>query len=117
MSRAQIAYHADFVIFPLLIAGLIWWQDISALWLATIPAGLVTWTLVEYILHRFVFHRIPVIRDAHDLHHVNPKSFSGSAPSLVTLPIAAAVIFGSQTLLSDQGLAVGFIIGYLIYGA
>jgi hypothetical protein len=37
---------------------------------ALLAAGVVTWTLAEYVVHRFVLHGL--VTNQHGLHHANP---------------------------------------------
>jgi cyclopropane-fatty-acyl-phospholipid synthase len=37
---------------------------------ALLAAGVVTWTLAEYFVHRFVLHGL--VTNQHGLHHANP---------------------------------------------
>src|SRR5437016_340693 len=65
------------------------------LWL--VPIGLLIWTLVEYILHRFVFHTHVAIRNtwirgivnaSHLAHHAAPRDPN----RLLVIPLYGAVI-------------------------
>jgi sterol desaturase/sphingolipid hydroxylase (fatty acid hydroxylase superfamily) len=51
------------------------------------------WTLLEYLLHRFVLHRIPTFARMHAVHHASPRAFVGTPTwvSLLTLWIAIFV--------------------------
>jgi dihydroceramide fatty acyl 2-hydroxylase len=106
----------------------------SWLWRGTAPAvvaglalsGIVLWTLVEYALHRMVFHSIPRSPAgqkfhflAHGIHHLDPNDPS----RLVFPPLAAAglglILYASLELLLPTGTALalfgGLILGYLAY--
>ena len=37
--------------------------------------GLATWRLVEYAIHRFVYHHAPLFSALHDSHHQAPNEF------------------------------------------
>src|SRR5207253_6647307 len=41
-------------------------------WLAAMLLGMLFWTPIEYLLHRFVFRHVPVIEVMHDRHHRDP---------------------------------------------
>ena len=66
MQLTKTAYYADFVIYAALIGILIsivavgahWTERLK--WLAALMTGGAAWTLLEYLLHRFVLHRLPV---------------------------------------------------------
>ena len=88
--------------------------------------GMFCWTLVEYVLHRFVFHMIGeseraqrIIYVMHGNHHHFPRDkerlFMPPVPSLIIASILFSVFY------SLMGKYVfmffpGFILGYLMYG-
>ena len=88
-------------------------------------AGLVFWTFVEYLLHRWVFHwepRSPRLREflypMHNLHHDVQEWDRLVAPPLLAIPLWMTilgicwVVLGSPTIFPFFG---GFTIGYLGY--
>lgn len=97
------------------------WQ-ISLLFLV----GMFCWTLVEYILHRFVFHMIGeseraqrVIYVMHGNHHHFPRDkerlFMPPVPSLIIASILLSLFY----LVMGKSVFMffpGFILGYLMYG-
>jgi dihydroceramide fatty acyl 2-hydroxylase len=90
-------------------------------------SGFLSWGLIEYGLHRFIFHydarsRVGrrLLYQAHLAHHENPKASTGNFASLcLTAPIAAAywlvawVATGSWPAASY--LFIGMAVGYLYY--
>lgn len=87
--------------------------------------GLLSWTLAEYILHRFIYHKI---KDAsydsgfqymfHGIHHAYPNDKSKTVLPPLPSIIIAALFFGLfYLLLGENALAFspGFVIGYSIY--
>jgi dihydroceramide fatty acyl 2-hydroxylase len=98
------------------------WAPLAGLWFG----GLVLWTLVEYILHRFFFHTAPKgpagIKAhflAHGIHHYDP--FDGTRLVFPPLPATgiALVIYGLFELVWPTGIAcavmAGLLTGYLLY--
>jgi sterol desaturase/sphingolipid hydroxylase (fatty acid hydroxylase superfamily) len=88
-------------------------------------AGLFVWTLVEYILHRWIFHwqpRSPRLRDrfypVHQLHHDVQEWDRIVAPPLMAVPLVVILLgivwlcLGQPTVFPFFG---GFLIGYLVY--
>jgi sterol desaturase/sphingolipid hydroxylase (fatty acid hydroxylase superfamily) len=89
-------------------------------------AGMLSWTLFEYLLHRFIFHFIAesprmqrIIYIIHANHHEYPRDkerlFMPPAPSL----ILASIVFSLQYLLLGKDVFMffpGFLLGYLMYG-
>lgn len=91
-----------------------------------IMAGLLCWTLAEYLLHRFLFHakinnnkskRIQYI--LHGNHHHFPRDkqrlFMPPVPSIFLASIWELFFFGLMGVASLPFFS-GFILGYLLYG-
>jgi 4-hydroxysphinganine ceramide fatty acyl 2-hydroxylase len=87
--------------------------------------GLFFWTIVEYTLHRFVFH--PPMTNAffrklyfysHGIHHeaMNDATRLVMPPS-VSVPLAIGIYFASRAVLGNLGLPffTAFVTGYAIY--
>jgi len=123
MRLSKALYFGDFVAAPVAIAvlavvALSGRSLLSAcLWLVAIGAGLVAWTLVEYVIHRWVYHRIPFFEKFHDAHHEEPLSLIG-APSFIGI-VAILVLFFLPFLAAGLpfagGFASGVLVGYCIY--
>jgi sterol desaturase/sphingolipid hydroxylase (fatty acid hydroxylase superfamily) len=93
--------------------------------------GLFLWTLVEYTMHRFVFHFPPhtpwqerVSFLFHGVHHAQPQSKTRLVmPPAVSIPLALilyGIVYGVVGLLLGARLWVapmfaGLLIGYLVY--
>ena len=89
--------------------------------------GFLSWGLLEYILHRFVFHleAIPVfghtfVNASHLAHHENPKATDNLFASLkLSVPIAtvywllARAVLG--TWVAASYLFIGLVAGYFCY--
>jgi sterol desaturase/sphingolipid hydroxylase (fatty acid hydroxylase superfamily) len=99
--------------------------------LAFFAAGLLIWTLLEYGLHRFVFHvqvpiRNPRLRDlvnaSHMSHHASPrdpeKVLVHPGYGLVISAVIYAVIFAiCRSALSTAAMMAGIWAGFLYYEA
>lgn len=91
----------------------------------SIAIGCLIWTLVEYLIHRFIFHgKLPFDTFKkfqffmHGYHHVRPTDPNRLVlPLIVTLPLTILIylvykhIFGVYA----EGIFVGFVLGYLSY--
>jgi sterol desaturase/sphingolipid hydroxylase (fatty acid hydroxylase superfamily) len=88
--------------------------------------GLAWWSLMEYLLHRFVFHFRPdnawgrrlhfIIHGVHHDHPHDPMRLV--MPPSVSLPLAALVFLLFRALLGPEWslpFFAGFLIGYLVY--
>jgi sterol desaturase/sphingolipid hydroxylase (fatty acid hydroxylase superfamily) len=126
MHLSKAGYYADFVVYPLLILSLLGYQLVQigagALRLAMLVvlcvAGVGLWTLTEYVLHRYVLHRVPILHAMHEAHHSDPAALVGT-PSWVSalLFMVAAFLpawwaFGT---LAASALTAGLMLGYLSY--
>jgi sterol desaturase/sphingolipid hydroxylase (fatty acid hydroxylase superfamily) len=89
-------------------------------------AGMLGWTLFEYVMHRFVFHFVAdspraqrIIYVMHGNHHEYPRDkerlFMPPVPSLI---IASLVFYLVKLAMGNQVFMFfpGFVFGYLIYG-
>jgi len=105
-----------------------WWHV-----LISVVIGLLIWPLVEYLLHRFVFHFSPknpsekmkrMLFLMHGIHHAQPREKTRLVmPPVVSIPLAAVfygILYGLVgKLLGFQnyvdGIFAGFLIGYVTY--
>jgi sterol desaturase/sphingolipid hydroxylase (fatty acid hydroxylase superfamily) len=88
-------------------------------------AGVLGWSLVEYLMHRYSFHHVPTTRLqvaigylTHGVHHAYPDDARRWVlPLVVTIPVGAA-IFGAGALVLGVASVpwfAGFMHGYLMY--
>jgi sterol desaturase/sphingolipid hydroxylase (fatty acid hydroxylase superfamily) len=102
--------------------------NMTGAWIAAIfLIGVFTWTLFEYIMHRWVFHMVAesdrakhIVYIIHGNHHHYPRDrerlFMPPVPSL----ILACSLFGFFYLLMGTYVFAffpGFLLGYLLYGS
>lgn len=88
-------------------------------------AGLLAWTLTEYVLHRWVFHWQPkneklreFLYPMHELHHDVQEWDRLLAPPMMAIPLFSAIVAGFFWLLGTPTVfpfTGGFTIGYLCY--
>jgi sterol desaturase/sphingolipid hydroxylase (fatty acid hydroxylase superfamily) len=115
-----------YIPFSLVLLALGWQQGLAPTTMAGwYAAGLLIWSLVEYVMHRFSFHHTPTTDRqvafaylVHGVHHAYPDdSRRWVMPIVVTLPVGA-VLLGVFALalgtLAPPAFA-GFTHGYLIY--
>jgi sterol desaturase/sphingolipid hydroxylase (fatty acid hydroxylase superfamily) len=124
MRLSRIGYYADFYVYPALLISLagaaLWGADVSdaTKWISTFLLCLALWTLVEYLMHRFILHHVPYIREMHDDHHVNELEPIGT-PTYLSLSLHGLLVFFPALLVSDFAMAsaasCGLMLGYLWY--
>jgi 4-hydroxysphinganine ceramide fatty acyl 2-hydroxylase len=123
---------SPFICYVPLAGGLaLWgWHDVALPEVAKpalIAVGLLVWTLIEYLLHRFLLHSHPqaprllaVVEKLHLGHHRDPRDEAKiTVPVFASLPIACGLL-ALFRLISGSGemaalLLVGSIAGYLYY--
>ncbi len=130
-SLSKVPFYVPLIVYIPVILFFGW----KALWVARMgvlsfigwyAAGLMSWTLIEYVLHRFVFHFHP--RSAwgrrihfifHGVHHDYPNDAKRLVmPPSASIPLAVLFYLLFDLLLpQDQLYAVfpGMLTGYLIY--
>lgn len=92
-----------------------------------IGVGVLSWTLIEYVLHRFIFHYSPrsafgkkLVYAAHLSHHENPRATNRLFSSLlVSVPIATPYVLLSWIVTGSMQAAsylfAGLTAGYFCY--
>lgn len=124
IEHSRRSYRADFALYGLaclLLSAILLLagppeQGLRLLGLAV--GGLVGWTLLEYVLHRFVLHGLPPFKRWHAEHHRRPRALI-CTPTLLSATLIAALVFAPALLLGDWwqacALTVGLLGGYLMY--
>jgi len=125
MRQSRLSYFADFVITSVLLAWLIGWEFETRrsalhlfLWLNGAVAGVLLWTLIEYLVHRILFHHVGYFERLHDAHHDHPTDYIGAPPGIGPLALLGlAYLFSARAMGGELtgALASGLLIGYLIY--
>jgi sterol desaturase/sphingolipid hydroxylase (fatty acid hydroxylase superfamily) len=125
MQMSKVGYYGDFVLYALLVVCLAAravhsgsWQ-VMAPWLLAALAGAFGWTLLEYAMHRFALHGLPILSEMHAGHHVAPRALIGT-PSIVTMTVLMVVVFLPLWRYCSYNLAAGvtagLALGYFWYG-
>jgi sterol desaturase/sphingolipid hydroxylase (fatty acid hydroxylase superfamily) len=118
-----MSYYADFVIVPLLIAVLAVSAPIGvsqawlAAWAGWAVGGYAAWTVFEYMVHRFVYHRVPLFKRIHDAHHADPAGLIG-APPVIGPAMLMLLWYTPMTGIGPvaaSGFAAGGLVGYFAY--
>ncbi len=123
-EHGRVAYLADFALYASAATTLAVLLAVAAPherraeMLAFALAGLAAWTLVEYLLHRFVLHGLQPFRTWHAEHHRRPRALIGT-PTILSAGLIAALVFVPALVLSDLwracALTFGLLAGYLVY--
>jgi sterol desaturase/sphingolipid hydroxylase (fatty acid hydroxylase superfamily) len=112
----RIRHFGDFVTIPAAITVFVGLAGMHRLHLVVV--GFAAWTLLEYAVHRFVFHRFPLGRRLHQLHHDHPSDPDAERSSLTTpllaLPIGWLLI-GVAGVGDGSAIFAGLLLGYLAF--
>ncbi len=117
-----------FVIYIPVVGVLLYYTYLSvplAIAAAAFGIGMLFWTVIEYILHRFLFH-IPQTNKvfsaiyfySHGIHHDAPRDATRLVmPPGASIPLAVSLFFLYRWLIPEFYLpfTAGFITGYVIY--
>jgi sterol desaturase/sphingolipid hydroxylase (fatty acid hydroxylase superfamily) len=123
MSQTKIGYYADLFFYPFVVGGLLLYEfsgrgsALHARWWLAFVCGAMLWTLVEYLLHRFVYHEVAVIKDLHEKHHARPSDFVGSPMWVGIVGFSFflclfALLWGIEIAV---GMTCGLMVGYVSY--
>lgn len=125
MQLSKASYYSDFVIYPVVVIGLVGVAGAHATWmtarecLSGCIAGAVLWTLLEYGLHRIALHHMPLFSPMHALHHNAPLDYIGT-PSWVSVTVWLGVVLLPVWVFAGfavaSGLTAGVMLGYWWYG-
>ena len=112
----RIRHLGDFVTVPLAIVIFV---DVAGVYrLYLVLAGAAGWTLLEYLVHRFVFHQYSLGRRLHQLHHDHPNDPDAESSSFTTplfaLPIGVFLIVTAGVEVGSAIFA-GLLLGYLAF--
>ena len=125
IEHSRFAYRADFAFYGTAVLSLAaflgvdgrreQWPSITTL----VLLGGAGWTLIEYLLHRFVLHGVQPFRGWHAQHHRQPGERLG-APTVLSAALIFAFVFlpalALGTLCQACALTLGVLAGYLAYG-
>lgn len=124
MKMSKFGYFSEFLLFPplVLVAMLVAFRGSAPpqplLWALVYGAGLIAWTLFEYLLHRVLFHHAPLLAPIHDRHHKSPNDFIGT-PAWVSVLVGLVAIAAPAWATLGFGLGTaataGLVTGYLWY--
>jgi len=123
MPIGKFLYFGDFAVIPvavLLFAGVALFDrglEAALAWALSLIVGIVVWTLIEYLVHRFLYHGAPILTALHDAHHRDPAAYIG-VPSFLSSGLIVAVCYlplrGYEPILAD-GFTSGVLLGYAGY--
>jgi sterol desaturase/sphingolipid hydroxylase (fatty acid hydroxylase superfamily) len=107
MKMSKFGYFSEFLLFPplILLTTLLAFRSSippqPTIWAAVYGGGLVCWTVIEYLLHRLLFHHAPILARIHESHHDSPQDLIGT-------PAWASMLFGVITIACPSWAVFGF---------
>ncbi len=126
LEQSRAAYRADFVFYAVSSGSLAAYLVLTSpsaergSLVALVLLGLVGWSLLEYLLHRFVLHGLQPFQRLHAEHHLRPTALIGT-PTVFTALLFALFLAGPAWLLADRwqacALMLGVLGGYLAYAS
>jgi sterol desaturase/sphingolipid hydroxylase (fatty acid hydroxylase superfamily) len=123
MRLSRAGFFADFYVYPAVAGTFVAVAAVTArdrwvAWSSAIAVGVFAWTFFEYLLHRYVLHHVPWIREQHDAHHNEQKALIGT-PTYITLGLMLVLVALPSILAAGlavgSGFTAGMMLGYLWY--
>jgi len=125
IEHSKFAYWTDFAVYLAVVSLPPWaFLDLApptareGMALAVL-AGLATWSVVEYAMHRLVFHGLEPFRRMHAEHHRRPHALVAT-PTIVSLAMIACLFWLPATMVTNRWMGsaatLGLTAGYFIYG-
>jgi sterol desaturase/sphingolipid hydroxylase (fatty acid hydroxylase superfamily) len=123
LQHTKISYYAEPTVYPIVVGSLFLYEvhrggpALHPHWWIAAACGAMLWTLAEYLVHRFVYHKVPVLRQLHGLHHSHPSDLIG-APIWVSVACFSLLFFLIARLWDIEiagGATGGLIAGYVWY--
>ena len=124
MKMSKFGYFSEFLLFPplVLVTVLLAFRSLvppqPVIWAIVYGVGLVGWTLIEYLLHRVLFHHAPILSLIHERHHRSPQDLIGTpawASLLLGLIIVATPSWAALGFDLGTATTAGLVTGYLWY--
>lgn len=124
LEHSKTAYRVDFALYCAIVVGLAVFlmingpreQRVEIIVFAL--AGLISWTAIEYALHRFVLHGLQPFRRWHEEHHRRPMALIFT-PTILSAALIVILIFIPALLVVGLwcafALTLGVLTGYLSY--
>lgn len=124
LEHSRTAYRADFVFYSSVVVILAVFllvdsprsQRLEIMSLTVL--GLLSWSVIEYALHRFVLHGLQPFRRWHMEHHQRPRALIGT-PTILSGTLIALLVFLPALLWADLwstcAFMLGLLTGYQIY--
>ena len=124
IEHSPIVYRLDLVFYaaaPWLLGGWMWAcapRNSALLMLSWAVLGVMAWSLIEYLLHRFVLHGLAPFSHWHEQHHQRPRALI-CLPTACSASLLLALILGPSvqwlSLASALALTWGVLVGYAAY--
>lgn len=125
MRLSKASYYADYVVYPAVLLPLaavtVTDRNTSEVinWGLAFCGGLVFYTFLEYLTHRWLMHGMRPFSGLHDVHHRNPTADIG-IPVWLSGAGFASIVFAPLWFEAGLNVACGFtagmIVGYLWFG-
>lgn len=124
LEHSKAAYRADFALYGgavLALAAFVLYAGPSEQRLVTagwVVGGILAWSGIEYLLHRFVLHGLQPFRRWHAEHHQRPAALICIPTTLSAMLIGGLVFFPALLFAGTwhaTALTLGVLSGYLFY--
>lgn len=124
-EHSNAAYVMDFIVYGVSILALAIYlliqapQSQAGSLFALVLIGLLAWSAIEYLIHRFVLHGLQPFQAWHEEHHRRPEALIRT-PTILSASLILILIFLPMLLFGGNlwracALSLGLLIGYYAY--
>jgi sterol desaturase/sphingolipid hydroxylase (fatty acid hydroxylase superfamily) len=123
MRLGSFGYYSDFlvcfacsaVLCALAMSQSTWHVRVE--WLVWVVLGIGMWTLLEYGIHRLLYHGVEFFSRLHAAHHEEPDAYIGAPPfiGIALIFLVTYLPFLLFSLMAASGLTTGMLVGYMVY--
>lgn len=124
LEHSKARYWGDYLVYAAIVGVLTFCLCVIAPgadrpMMATLAgAGLVSWSLIEYLMHRFVLHGIEPFKTWHTIHHERPGALIAT-PTALTVTLITLLVFTPAFIASSiwhaLSVTAGVVVGYVTY--
>ena len=123
MNLNRVLYFGDFFVCPVAIMALAIaalakeGMEPIGLWVLAFAIGCGAWTLLEYAIHRWIYHNVGFFDKMHDAHHQDPTGMIG-APSFLSIGLIFVLFYLPLFFINADiagGFTSGVLLGYFAY--
>jgi sterol desaturase/sphingolipid hydroxylase (fatty acid hydroxylase superfamily) len=116
IKMSKFEFYADFFIYPIVLFLILLMtikqsrEIIFLVWVSAAVSGVFVWSFLEYVMHRFVLHKLVYLERLHIQHHLAPHKLIGT-PTWLSLAAFVSFVYLPLIYLCCPSVSYGFSFG------